>query len=879
MNYPVWNLDIFGGGLLIALIAVFHVYISHFAVGGGLFLVLTEMKGYREDNPSIIEYVRKHAKFFLLITMVAGSMTGVGIWFTIALLNPSATSTLIHYYVFGWATEWVFFLLEIISLFIYAYTFGRLGRKTHLLMGWIYFGAAWMSLFIINGIIDLMLTPGNWVQNHNFWSGFFNPTFWPSLFFRTFLALMIAGLFGLLTSTRLKDRELRHKMVRHCALYLLIPFFLLLASAWWYKAALPLELQAMLFQTMPEMKPFITGFIYLSVLLMAGGLLMAVRIPRCLSCTAAIVLLIIGQLYMGCFEFMREGGRRPYIIRNYMYSNSIHTKDLASVQKQGVLKSAKWVQEKKVTSDNLLQSGHELYNLLCLPCHSIGGPLNDIKKVTKNFTPWGLANMIGAIDRFHPYMPPFPGNRLEAKALAAYIATELNGRHNADRPVTIQSTAKLDMPTFNPKKDSYVLLSWTDMGMQAMTDTSNEWMILPPGVNLHALLIKRDESPEIITDDVRITYAIDPAFSDPSAQIPFWKNSKQLFGKKFAKNTGLSGNGLSGTMQSGDDDFHADLLPVVPYPTDGGYMPYPSMTITATDMKGTILARTKTVVPTATEMGCNNCHGGLWRVNGQAGISTATAGNILKVHDRLSGTSLSKQASSGKPVLCQKCHADSRFGRKGDGKQLNMSASIHGFHANFLAPQGADACTACHPAGELGASRSFRGIHHSLDLNCTNCHGSLADHAISLLKAEAKAGKKRARVLMQHLKPEMTATAKDIKPRKPWINEPDCLNCHKDYEQPDDDTTFNQWTAGSDDLFRNRTDEAGIVPCSACHNSMHALYPATNPYGKDLDNRQPLQYQKKPFPMGANKGCAVCHTVVMDEELHHPNMLHEFRNQ
>ena len=39
MNYPVWELTTAGGGFLIALIAVFHVYIAHFAVGGGLFLV------------------------------------------------------------------------------------------------------------------------------------------------------------------------------------------------------------------------------------------------------------------------------------------------------------------------------------------------------------------------------------------------------------------------------------------------------------------------------------------------------------------------------------------------------------------------------------------------------------------------------------------------------------------------------------------------------------------------------------------------------------------------------------------------------------------------------------------------------------------------
>ncbi|RUM33908.1 MAG: cytochrome C, partial [Desulfobulbus sp.] len=217
MNYPVWQLDAFGGGLLIAMMAVFHVYISHFAVGGGLFLVLTELKGIRENNRAIRDYAIKHTRFFLLVTMVAGGITGVGIWFTIALLNPAATSVLIHNFVFAWAAEWVFFTIEIIALLIYYYTYRRMEQRHHLMIGWIYFGAAWMSLFIINGIIDFMLTPGAWVSTHNFWDGFFNPTFWPALFFRTALCIIIAGLFGFMTATWIKDKPLRDSMVSYCA--------------------------------------------------------------------------------------------------------------------------------------------------------------------------------------------------------------------------------------------------------------------------------------------------------------------------------------------------------------------------------------------------------------------------------------------------------------------------------------------------------------------------------------------------------------------------------------------------------------------------------------------------------------------------------------
>ena len=123
MNYPVWYLPAVGGGTLIALISIIHVFISHFAVGGGLYLVLAERKGIRENNPLILEFTKKHARFFMLTTMVMGGITGVGIWFIISLVNPAATSLLIHNFVFGWASEWVFFIVEITAVFVYFYCF------------------------------------------------------------------------------------------------------------------------------------------------------------------------------------------------------------------------------------------------------------------------------------------------------------------------------------------------------------------------------------------------------------------------------------------------------------------------------------------------------------------------------------------------------------------------------------------------------------------------------------------------------------------------------------------------------------------------------------------------------------------------------------
>jgi len=196
MNYPVW--DIPGGGLLIAFIAIVHVFVSHFAVGGGLFLVLTERKARHERDEALLDYVRRHSRFFILLTLVFGAITGVGIWFTIGLVQPQATSTLINVFVWAWAIESTFFVAEIAAAMVYYYGWDRLSPHVHETVGWIYFVNAWLSLVVINGILTFMLTPGEWVTTRGFWDGFFNPTHWPGVVARTGASIGLAGLYALL---------------------------------------------------------------------------------------------------------------------------------------------------------------------------------------------------------------------------------------------------------------------------------------------------------------------------------------------------------------------------------------------------------------------------------------------------------------------------------------------------------------------------------------------------------------------------------------------------------------------------------------------------------------------------------------------------------
>jgi len=161
-------------------------------------------------------------------------------------------------------------------------------------------------------------------------------------------------------------------------------------------------------------------------------------------------------------------------------------------------------------------------------------------------------------------------------------------------------------------------------------------------------------------------------------------------------------------------------------------------------------------------------------------------------------------------------------------------------------------------------------------MTCVNCHGNMQEHGLALLKAERTKG--RSKMLMDHLRPVLVASVGKISPRLPWIQEPDCLACHKDFTaRKDGPNAFNHWNQEFSGLYRTRTGEGGIR-CEACHGSPHALYPAQNPYGKNRDNIQPMQYAGLPYPIGSNLTCEVCHTVKMEDSIHHENMEHRFRN-
>lgn len=408
--------------MLIALVAIPHVFVSHFAIGGGFYLVLTEMYARRTNSQALLDFAKAHSKFFILLVLVFGAVTGVGIWWTIALVNPTATSTLIHVFVWVWAIEWVFFLVELLAAIIYYYGWDRMDPKTHLTVGWIYAVSAWCSLLLINGILTFMLTPGRWIETQSVWHGFFNPTMLPSLLIRTAVCVALAGLYALITGTLVKDDQARVSIVRWSAKWALAGVAVLPFLGAWYISQLPPMAREISMGGAPAVTLFAAASVLFSVLVVGGTFIGPYLFPKQTHVTYAFGLAIVGLLATGSTEWVREAVRKPYIIYDYMYSNTIRVAELNKYATDGLLKHARWEVPRVEERQDPIKLGRRVFKAQCSSCHTING-FNGIRFAVKGWDREFLDHQILYLSQLKGYMPPFLGTDEERTALVEYLLT------------------------------------------------------------------------------------------------------------------------------------------------------------------------------------------------------------------------------------------------------------------------------------------------------------------------------------------------------------------------------------------------------------------------------------------------------------------------
>ncbi|MCX8117562.1 MAG: cytochrome ubiquinol oxidase subunit I [Desulfobacterota bacterium] len=431
--YPIWEVPGWTSGMILAFMATFHVLPSHLLIGAMWFNVFVETKAYREKREDLLEFLKKYTLLLLVFSYVLGSLSGIGIWFAATVGSPRSISALIHTYVWGWATEWVFFIIEVVGIFVYYYTFGKVDRRTHLTIGWIFAIGSWITMVIIVGILAFMVSPGKLMETGNFFDGFFNQTYWPQLLMRTALMFSVSAVYAIAVATRVKNAEVRGWVTKTAAKWGLAGLILGAFLSLWYLKTLPEEARGLLSTAVS--RGLKTGIAVPLGLLILYFIFVKIK-PLTIRLIPALAMIAVMFGGIWSAERIREIVRKPYLIPQYMYSNQIIGHDIPAkgvkaetgrMDETGLLKISPFVPEdlREVKEENLLEAGRLIAMIQCTACHTLDEKgLRPMPQRIKNLglDKEALGEFLEGLKQ-SPYMPPFFGTEREKQALAAYLAS------------------------------------------------------------------------------------------------------------------------------------------------------------------------------------------------------------------------------------------------------------------------------------------------------------------------------------------------------------------------------------------------------------------------------------------------------------------------
>jgi len=381
-----------------------------------------------------------------IITTTIGALTGVGIWFSVSLVNPYSIASLIRVFFWAWFVEWLVFITEVCLIVAYTLTWktwsaGK-AKERHIALGFALGFFSWVTMAIIVAILGFMMAPGNWLSDRTLLSGFTNPMYLPQLAFRTPLALAKAGIicmFLILLFTR-RDDAFRDQALRAAALWTLFFTPLLMLGGWWYYSEVPAGMAenlgvSLLTLQFSEWQGQFLKIVGVTVAVMLVVVQAALYRPQRLPKVALLVPLFAIIWMTGHFERVREFIRKPYIIGQYMYANGLRVDDYPLLQRDGMLAHSTYSypfseaeRQSLAEGANLktLQDGKDVFVIACTRCHTTNGVNSIIGHFERMYgdQPWTPDLTVSYLENMHaaqPFMPPFPGNAQELQALAEYL--------------------------------------------------------------------------------------------------------------------------------------------------------------------------------------------------------------------------------------------------------------------------------------------------------------------------------------------------------------------------------------------------------------------------------------------------------------------------
>jgi hypothetical protein len=437
-QFPLFYFPEYGSAWMMGMTGTIHILASHTSVGAAMLFAFLAYKAYKENRTDLYPYMKKYGMFLLIFSYVIGSITGPGIWYTATAASPRGISALIHNFVWVWATEWVFFVYEVIGVFLLVYFIDKIDKKTHLKLTFSFALASVGTLALIIGIISFMMWPGTeaYYATGSASDAFFGTNTFPHMFLRIGFMIMLSGVIGLVISSamRKENLELSNELTKKMGYISMLGGFLVLFFFMWYMGTLPDNAHAVFNITKADV---IQSRIILTIVFSLYFLL-AVLKPQLIKTPLAgvmIFVILIAGIWPG--EKLRESMRKPYVAGQYIYSNQIISRDvpgkgikseLPIIAQKGLLQVNPFVPQnlKVITEENKLAAGELLTRMSCSNCHSLEntGVYRPLKQRLGGMDKEGIKSVLHAMgEGAFPYMPTLKLPEHEYDAIAEYIAS------------------------------------------------------------------------------------------------------------------------------------------------------------------------------------------------------------------------------------------------------------------------------------------------------------------------------------------------------------------------------------------------------------------------------------------------------------------------
>jgi cytochrome d ubiquinol oxidase subunit I len=423
-HYPVNDFGPVMKGMVIGGVGIVHVFLAQFAIGGGMLLWYFERLARRGLEPDARRFVDGFFQVLVLVSFVLGALTGVAIWFTTIQVGARTIGLMLDEFHWLWATEWVCFSVEVVAGYAFVRCGARLDDRSRSRLLALYATASWLSLFFINGILSWQLTPGTPPGAGRVWAGFFNASFWPSLLYRTCVAMALAALAACVVINTLDvDRDRRAALIRRASRFA-APIAAMPLLALWYVAVIPEDSRSWLLGGSMPMLMFV-GIAAAASLLVGGYAIVALIVRRhYLNGATATLLLALAFGATAAGEFVREGARKPYTVRGALYSTSIAPDEVASLRASGATANDPYpLRDAARYPNEQLARGAKVYRALCDACHTMHGA-NALVELSHTWTDDQLRLNIAKLQHTKSFMPPFAGNADDVEALVQLIEWE-----------------------------------------------------------------------------------------------------------------------------------------------------------------------------------------------------------------------------------------------------------------------------------------------------------------------------------------------------------------------------------------------------------------------------------------------------------------------